>query len=288
MRQFRRYSTGMEVYPEISRVLAAEYSEMPAEAVEEIIARNFGEDVSPEDLEFSIGNALKAGGNVAQNVLPAVAPVAGAAIGTAYGGPVGGMIGGQLGTMAGRAIAPGRPAQPGMMPPTQPSVMPPTQPGVMPPTPAGQMMPAGGGSPSADQLLWMLFRPEVLQALMAMIMGAAGRPNVMVGNTPVPPGAVANTIATLANQAAAEYNAVAHGGESVPRYLLDERGEFLCDPAVPEERAMILVQRLNEAAHQEYWALDDDYDDYDVEENPEDDWYDELDLIDLYSEDWED
>jgi len=271
MRHYR-YSTGREVYPEISKILAAEYGEMPAEAVEEIIARNFGEDVSPEDLEFSIGNALKAGGNVVQNVLPAVAPVAGAAIGTAYGGPVGGMIGRQLGTMAGRAIAPGSPAQPG----------------VMPPTPAGQMIPAGGGSPSADQLLWMLFRPEVLQALMAMIMGGAGRPNIMVGNTPVPPGAVANTIAALANQAAAEYNAVAPGGEPVPRYLLDERGEFLCDPAVPEERAMILVQRLNEAASQEYQALDDDYDDYEVEEDLEDDWYDELDLIDLYFEGLED
>lgn len=275
MRQYRRYPTGREVYPEITKILAAEYGEMPAEVVEEIIARNFGEDVSPEDLELSIGNVLNAAGNVAQNVLPVVAPIApiaGAGIGTALGGPVGAAIGGQLGTIAGQAIAPGKPAQPG----------------AMPPTPAGQMMPPGGGSPSAAQLLPMLCNPEVLQALMAMLMGGAGRPNVMVGNTPVPPGAVANTIAALANQAAAEYNAVAPGGEAVPRYLLDERGEFLCDPAVPEQRAAVLVRRFNEAARQEYWARDEDYDDYDVEEDLEDDMYDEMDLIDVYSEDWED
>ncbi len=281
MRHYR-YSTGREVYPEISNILAAEYGEMPAEVVEDIIARNFGEDVSPEDLEFSIGNVLNKAGNVAQTVLPVVAPIApiaGAGIGTALGGPVGAAIGGQLGTMAGRAIAPGRPAQPG----------------AMPPNPAGQTMPAVGGSPSAaqllpsvTQLLQMLSSPVVFQALMAMLMGGDGRPNLIVGNTPFPPGAVANTIAALANQAAAEYNAVAPGGEAVPRYLLDERGEFLCDPAVPEQRAAVLVERFNEAARQEYWAGDEDYDDYDVEEDLEDDMYYEMDLFDAYSEDWED
>jgi len=264
----RGYPIGREVYPQISKILAPEYGEMPAEVVEKIIARNFGEDVSPEDLEFSIGNFLKAVAPIAG----ALAPIAGTVIGTAVGGPLVGAALGQLGSMAGRAIAPGKPAPPG----------------AMPPTPAGQMMPAGGGSPSAAQLLQMLSRPEVFQALMAMIMGGAGSPNMMVGSTSVPSAAVANTIAALANQAAAEYNAVAPGGEAVPRYLLDERGEFLCDPAVPEQRAAVLVRRFNEAARQEYWARDEDYDDYDVEEDLEADMYDEMDLIDAYSEDWED
>src|SRR5262245_37760542 len=112
MNHYHRYSTGRDVYPQISGILAPEYGEMPAEVIEEIIARNFGEDVSPEDMEFSIGSALRAAGNVAQQVLPVIAPVAGAVVGTAVGGPVGAAIGGQLGTAAGRAIAPGMPAQP--------------------------------------------------------------------------------------------------------------------------------------------------------------------------------
>ena len=276
MRHYRKYATGREVYPEISKILAPEYGEMPAEVVEEIVTRNFGESISAEDLEFSIGKFLKSAGKVAQNVLPAVAPIAGTVIGTAVGGPVGAAIGGQLGSLAGRAVAPGRPAQPGGIPPS----------------PVGRMMPTTGGSPSAAQLLQMISRPEVLQALMGMMMGGAGRPNVMVGNTPVPAGAVANTIATLANQAAAEYNAVASGGEVVPRYLLDERGEFLCDPAVAEQRTEVLLRRFNEAAVQKHWERyesDYEYDEgdyeYDFEEELDDAMYDEMDIIDLYSED---
>lgn len=284
MRPYRKYASGQEVYPQLSRVFAPEYGEMPAEVIEKFVAQTFGENVSAEDLEFSFKNFLRSAGQVAQQVLPVAAPIAGAALGTFLGGPAGAMIGGQLGSLAGQLIAPGRPAQP-------PRAMPPTPAlRAMPSIPAGPAMPATAGSPAAAQLLQMIARPEVLQALMGMVMGGAARPNVAIGNTPIPLGAIANALGALANQAAAEYNAVAAGGEAVPRYLLDERGEFLCDPAVPEQRAAVLVQRLNETALQEYWRGDEDEDADDAaEEGPEeDDRYDEMDLIDIANEDWED
>jgi hypothetical protein len=283
MRNYR-YTTGREAYPEISEILAAEYGEMPAERVEAIIAQHFGEAVSPEDLEFSLGKALKAAGKVAQTVAPMVAPMAGTVVGTALGGPVGGAIGGQLGTMAGRAITPGKTAPLGRIPgkAAPPGALASAPTAVPAPAPIGQMS-VGGGSVAAAQLLQLLFHPVVFQALMTMLVGGHGRPNLMVGNTPVPPGAVTNTIATLATQAAAEYNAVAPAGEAVPRYLLDESGEFLCDPAIPEERAVVLLERFNEAAFAEDWEFEaEDY----ADEEDLDAWYDEMDLIEMSAEDW--
>ncbi|MGH8625332.1 MAG: hypothetical protein ACREYC_08705, partial [Gammaproteobacteria bacterium] len=54
-------------------------------------------------------------------------------------------------------------------------------------------------------------------------------------------------ISTLANQAAAEYNAaVAANGETIPEYLLDFAGQVQGDIAVPEYRAQRLFQMLQE------------------------------------------
>jgi hypothetical protein len=92
-----------------------------------------------------------------------------------------------------------------------------------------------------------MFRPEMLQALMAMLLGQAGRQNIPVGNTPVPVGAFTNLLGVLANQAAAEYNAIApRRGESL-RYFEDFAGEPKGDPAVAEHRAAALLELLQEA-----------------------------------------
>jgi hypothetical protein len=166
-------------------------------------------------------------------------------LGTAIGGPLGGAVGGSLGQVAGGAI------------------------GVAPPggTPAGpRSAPAAPGSPAAAQLLQLISRPEVLQALLSLALGRAGRGEIPVGSTPVPPAAFANLIGTLANQAAAEHHALgAHDGEAVPTYLLDHEGGLAVDPAVPAQRAARLLEVLEQAAREEAEGWDEDDDgDYEV------------------------
>lgn len=267
-------------YPEIREVLGPEYRRLPAEDIETILENA---NIDPEYMEDFLGNLGKVGRSVV-GALPSILPVAGTVVGTAYGGPVGGAIGGKIGSAAGGALG-------GMQRPSQPPQAPQAPPpGIQAaPQTASTAPQIQGAASAAAQLLQLILQPKVLQALTAMLMGGAGRPNLMVGNTLVPPGAVATTIAELASQAAAEYNAVAPGGDEVPSYLLNKRGEYLCDPAIPEQRAAVLLQRFNEDARQEYWAHDEGYDDYDLEEEDrENNMYDEMDLIELYFENWED
>jgi hypothetical protein len=93
----------------------------------------------------------------------------------------------------------------------------------------------------------MLGRKEVTDALRAMFMGPAGRPTVPVGSSQVSTGAIANMLGMLAQQAAEAFEPETEG-EALPSYLLNERGEAVVDPALPEARAEALMSRLNEAA----------------------------------------
>lgn len=106
-----------------------------------------------------------------------------------------------------------------------------------------------GGSGAAGQLLSLLQRPEVLQALSSMVLGSAGRGTVAVGSsqTPVPVGAIANLIGTLANQAAAEASIHSDGAERALEYMMDESGEFVGDPSLDRDRAARLWELLNAA-----------------------------------------
>jgi hypothetical protein len=229
-------------YAEIREILASEYRDLPDESIEALVQQSFG-SASAEDIE-SFLSGLKKVGKVVTKALPTVLPVVGTVAGTAFGGPVGAALGGTLGKLAGGAV---QGATAGRKPrlPKPAALAKKALAGAK--AVAGAVAPAG--SPAAAQLLGVLNRPEILQSLMAMIMGPAGRPNVPVGGNPVPVGAFANLIGNLANQAAAEYNATAvHEGESIPTYLLNESGDFLVDPAVPEERAAVLLSMLQQAA----------------------------------------
>jgi hypothetical protein len=151
----------------------------------------------------------------------------------------------------------------------------------MQPQPVAPQM--AGAQPAAAQLLQTIFRPEVLQALIAMLMGQAGRQNIPVGpaNTPVPLGAFTNMLGVMANQASAEYNAtVGANGETIPRYLRDFTGEVESDIAVPEYRARVLFEMLQEADREE-----DEYHREDPSELRQlNDWVsEEMELAQLYS-----
>ena len=257
-------------------ILAAEYRDLPPEQIEQIVESTLGDAAYPEDLE-NFSKTLQSVGAAVSKALPQVLPVAGTVIGTAFGGPAGGALGGALGSAAGGAISGPRPPTGAPPPAQQPPQMTPAAPSSMP-----------SGSPATAQLLQAMFHPQMLQALMAMCMGQAGRRNIPVGDMPVPPGAFTNLLNVLTTRAAAEYNAVAPNGES-PRYFYNYTGEAMGDPAVDEHRAEALWERLQEAGveqrrpstggsrrlryHEEEWELD--------EQELDEEFYDWLEIAEL-------
>lgn len=104
-----------------------------------------------------------------------------------------------------------------------------------------------GGGNASTQLLSLLQRPETMQALAAMSLGAAGRRSIPVGSaqTPVPVSGITNLIGQLANQAAAEAAVLGDGAEARLQYMMDESGEFVGDPALDRDRAARLWDLLN-------------------------------------------
>jgi len=264
----------MTGYVEVRKVLHTPYRNLSDNQIERMMESY---NVNAEDME----NFLSTLGNIGRsvvNALPQVLPAALPLVGTVLGGPVGGMIGSVAGQALGSAIAGGRPAAAGG--PAQ------AQPAAAPPVPGPAVLP--GGSPAAGQLLQTLFRPETLQALIAMLMGQAGRQNIPVGNTQVPPAAFTNLLGVLANQANAEITANSQkglGSESLPRYLENYAGEAFGDPAIPEHRAAALLELLHESdvEHEEDYP-ESSFEVVSESEEDLDALYDELDLNELYGE----
>ncbi|MDN3514153.1 MAG: hypothetical protein NG747_07115 [Candidatus Brocadia sp.] len=211
-------------YETIRGVMAPEYRDLDPEDIDAMLEDVFA-GMSPEEIESfwsTLGNIGKSVGSIAAKAIPVAAPI----LGTALGGPVGGAIGGAVGKLAGKALGgtPGKPIG------GQPSQVP------------------GGGSPAVSQLMSFLQNPALLQSILGQVLGKAGRSTVPVGQqgASAPFGSFMNALSTLANQAAAEANA-GEDSQGTPSYLLDEQGNFLCDPAVPEERAQVLIEQLHEA-----------------------------------------
>ncbi len=266
MPRFKHYeSFSTHPYPEIRKVLGSRYR--TPEDIEAILE---SANIDPEYME----NFLSTLGGVGRSVAP-ILPVVGAGVGAVYGGPAGAAIGGQFGSVAAGAL--GGTQRPGQPPPA-PQAPPP---GIQP---APQIP---GAPPAAAQLLQMCFRPEVLQALIAMLLGQAGAPNIPVGpaNTPVPLGAFTNTISTLANQASAEYNAaVAANGATIPEYLLDFAGQVQGDIACPEYRAQRLFEMLQEADFEQDEYYREDVSELQELQRLDDLVSEEMELAQIYSE----
>jgi len=110
----------------------------------------------------------------------------------------------------------------------------------------------GQGGTAASQLMALLQRPEVMRSLGAMAMGSAGRTTIPVGSaqTPIPTSAFANLLGLLANRAADEQAALSDGSESDLRYLTDDAGEWVVDPAESEQRAAHLHHLLDVAEYE--------------------------------------
>ncbi len=225
------------------------------------------ESLAPELAEGSSGQIDRALGpdladeleslaGVVQSVAPLVAKAApgalkGAATGFMLGGPVGALAGGLAGGLSGSGALPG----------------------VNQPAPTGSAATAAAQSrvpianPAALQLLLTLLRPEVVEALIAMVLGRNGARGVDISGQPVPVAAVSNLIQSLAEAASATHHAIQPRG-GVPRYLSEarRRGEDISTPAV---RTAALLELVHDA-----W--DDDLPQADA------DFEDELDAEDLY------
>jgi len=130
-------------------------------------------------------------------------------------------------------------------------------------------------NPAALQLLGLLVRPEVIQALQSLALGPAGAPTVPIGNVPVPVATIANSIQALSEMAAAQHHLanprVARYGERWSRHLESVLGES--DPE-PAERTAALLALL----------ADNDVDEVDDETEDEADLQDLMDLYRLRGE----
>jgi hypothetical protein len=248
MPRYSRYqgAAGSE-YPGLREVLASPYRNWEAEDIEALFESY---NLSAEDME-GFFDTLKDIGKAVVSAAPAILPIAGTVAGTAFAGPAGGALGGWLGQAAGGAISQATGPRPQTPPPAAPGM--PfgmiAGPGGLP---SGSQIPRvpqspPGAAPTASQLMQTMLRPEMIQALMSMLLGQLGRSNVPVGSTPVPVGAFTNLLGALANQAQAEYTAARPSArEGLPEYLRDYAGEAVGDPAVAEHRARALWEMLQE------------------------------------------
>jgi hypothetical protein len=205
-----------ESYPYIREVLADPYRDYSAEELEGLFVEA---GIDPAELEEFFGAISRLGGQIAQGVQRFVPQVQQFVQSPQFqAGLQGAMQGGQTGMVAGpkgAAIGAGIGFLSGLLggqPPAGPT--PPPAPGMQMPAPAAPVAPlvpqppTVGGSPAAGQLLGLLGQPQVLQALMAMLLGQAGTRTVSVGGAQVPVGQVPGTLAGVANLAQAEHAAV--------------------------------------------------------------------------------
>jgi hypothetical protein len=244
-------------YRKTREILSESYRSLPDKAVEQVVARQGLEAAAIEDFLDDVGNFVA-------SALPAVGGAVGSIIAPGVGTAIGAGLGSAAGSALHAAIGPGQPpapapaaapplAAPAAVPawpsPPSPSPLPGYSPmpgGYMPGMPAGYggypvppvpAMPYPTAGPSSQQavalLLQMMMQPQVLQALMQMLLGGAGSPTVPVGGTPVPVSAFTNMLSHLDEAAgAAYYGAGSHYGPRV-------------DIASPEARASALVNMLH-------------------------------------------
>jgi hypothetical protein len=252
-------------YPNLRQNLNASLASRSDEAIEAAFER-VGLDAEAAEGFFSDL------GNFAKKLAPTVLPIAGTALGTVVGGPVGAALGRSLGTVAGQAIAGNAP--PGGVGGAI---------GAVASGAVGGLIGGGGGSPAAGQLLQTLTKPETLQAVASMAMGAGlGKSDINVGGNSVPTGTFARLLSLLAGKMEADYNeSLAAARESVPQYMQDFSGQAKGDPMVADHRAAVLYELL-EASGREETAETAEGAEGESQMEAQQAEYDEMELMELY------
>jgi len=249
-----------------------EYASLPAEDVEALVEPALAQ--LPGSTADDFWNTLNSIGRAAAPVLERAAPamMQGAASGAPMG-PYGmlagaglGLVSSAIGPQARPAAAPTpRPAPAPSPPPAAPpsvAVAPPPASAPAPPpppagapsptstlpstaTPAASQTPAAlpSGAGAAATFVSLLNNPAVRAAMLSQVAPAAGRSDVPAPNgASLPRGAINSLLMQLlsnATEALPEAEAVTE-----QEYLRDEAGEFLVDPASPEQQAALVLAHL--------------------------------------------
>jgi hypothetical protein len=221
----------------VREVLSERLADAPASRIDHRLGPELAEGLD------DIARIARAAAPYLQKAAPGI--LQGAATGFLTGGPIGALVGGAAGGVSSLGA---RPA-----------------PGVSPQAPQAGANPAVA-NPAALQLVATLLRPEVIDALMAMALGAQGAKQVPIAGANVPVGQVANLIQSLAERAVASHPPT----EAIPAYLADAavRGENI---AMPHVRADALHALVREA-----WEADESFGE-DIDEEAE-----ARDLEDIY------
>lgn len=249
-------------YPNVRRFLAAPYNSLPDQMVERVVSAQGLEAGAIEDFWSDLGNVVSAAlpivGGVVGSIVPGVGTAIGAGLGAAGGAALHAAIG--SGQQQPAPAAPPAPPAPGTSSSPYGTPYPYPYPSVAPPVMATSQQ-------SAAQLLQLLTRPELLQALLQMLLGAAGSPTVPVaaapaqagaassgstaisaGSTAIPVSALTNLVSTLATQTSEAYNAE-HAFTPSPgpfHYGASPWGSSV-DLASNESRAAALMSLLRES-----------------------------------------
>jgi hypothetical protein len=217
-----------------------EFAVMPAEDLEQIVDSSISgvPHDTAEGFMKQLGSLGKAVSPTLQRAAPDIAR--GATTGASVGGPWGALIGAGAG-LASSSLSTGKPARPtapapaGSLPPSATSP---------PPTPPAAPLPTGQAA--AATLVGLLQNPTVQQALMSQVLGALGRQQVPTASgTSLPRGAINSLLAHLlanASEALPESESI-----SEQTYLQGESGEYLIDPASPEQQAALVLSHLQSA-----------------------------------------
>jgi len=241
-------------YPVLRSSLHPRLRGLPPERLEGVVAARMGAEAQDvEDFLSGLQNFGRQAGGVFQRALPGV--IQGASTGAAFG-PWGALIGALGGGAISALSGPQGPQPTGPAPSAAPRPAPPVAPS---PTLAPTLAPTPAPAPVAS-LLGLLGRPEVVQALGALALGPSGRSTVQVGSTPVPVGAVANLLSSLAGQGAAAAPVTARPGEDVeevPAYLRRADGSLrVVDPTSGQDRAEALLELFESAPSPYAWSDD--------------------------------
>jgi hypothetical protein len=274
-------------YDSLRENIAPHLANLSDDQLVAVFARNGMDAEAMEGFFDSLKSFASSAGKAVLSAAPSILPVAGTIVGTAFGGPLGAQIGGSLGSLAGKAVgaATGQPAGGdgggglGGLLGGSGGI------GGMIGSLAGGLLGGGGGSPAAGQLLQTIAKPETMQALTSMAMGALGKPNVQVGGASVPVGAFGTLLKALIGQAESEYAQVTAfaEGDGTPAYMRDFSGQPVADPAIPLNRAIALYQLLQASGGRGGAELAEaDADAAELELEAMQTEYDEMELAEIY------
>jgi hypothetical protein len=222
----RGYSSELEA---LRWSIRPEDADIPQEDLAEIVDSALGElpESTAEDFMKSLGSIGKAIAPALQRAAPGIAQ--GAVTGASVGGPWGALVGAGVGAAQGQRKPGGTAAPAGK--------------------PAVSTLPTG---PAAAATLLSLFQnPAVKHALMSQVLGTSGSPNVATNSgTDLPRAAINGLLAQLLANASEGLDE--SESEDEQAYLQDESGEYLIDPASPEQQAALVLTRLQPDRESEF------------------------------------